>query len=72
MSSTRQAFLPGHPQPTPEWIERDSQIRQAFIALGQTLQPVLEFLPRGSKSLTIEKNIQGFHYKVTITPVEEK
>jgi hypothetical protein len=72
MSSPRQSFLPGHPQPTPEWVERDARIREAFIALGSALQPVLEFLPRGSQSLTIEKRIQGFRYKVTITPIEEK
>lgn len=72
MSSTRQTFLPGHPQPTPEAIQRDDEIRGAFIALGKTLQPVLEFLPSGSKSLTIQKKIQGFRYKVTITPAEEK
>ena len=72
MSATRQGFLPGHPQPTPEAIERDDRIREGFLALGRALEPVLEYLPSGSKALTIQKKIAGFRYKLTITPAEEK
>ncbi len=72
MSSPRQNFLPGHPQPTPEAIARDDKIREAFLELGRALTPTLEFLPSGSKALTIQKKIAGYRYRLTITPAEEK
>jgi len=65
-------YLPGHPQPTPEAVAREEQIRNAFLVLGKTLQPVIEVLPRGTKTLTIEKKIQGFHYRLTLTPIAEE
>jgi hypothetical protein len=72
MSAFGQPRLPGHPGPPPEALEREEQISNAFVILGKTLQPILENLPRGSKSLTIQRKIAGFRYRVTIEPVEEK
>jgi hypothetical protein len=70
MSTT--GYLPGHPQPTPEAVQRESDLRQAFLMLGKMMQPILEVLPRGTKGLTIEKKIQGFRYRLTITPLAEE
>ncbi|HLZ12560.1 MAG TPA: hypothetical protein VKP58_08230 [Candidatus Acidoferrum sp.] len=70
MSTT--PYLPGHPQPTPEQLQREEQLRNAFLVLGKTLQPILEGLPRGTKVLTIEKKIQGFHYRLTLSPIAEE
>ena len=72
MSTTRQSWIPGHPQPTPESIERDDKIREAFLGLGKALAPVLEYLPSGSQTLTIVKRIEGFHYKLSLERLQEK
>lgn len=72
MSAPGQAYLPGVPQPTPEAVRREEDLRQAFIMLGKMMQPILEVMPRGTQSLTIEKKIQGFRYRLTLTPLKEE
>jgi hypothetical protein len=36
------------------------------------MEPVLDVLPSGSKSLKLKRKVGGFRYEVTITPAEEK
>ena len=64
-----QASFPGHSTlQDKDLAQREDKLVRLFVELYETLAPVLNALPRGSRKLQIVRKVRGVEFAITITP----
>lgn len=67
--SHQQTAFPGHSTlQDKDLAEREDKLVRLFIDLYETLSPVLNALPRGSRRLQIVRKVRGVEFAITLTP----
>ena len=67
--SHRQSAFPGHSTlENKELAEREDRLTRLFVEMFETLSPVLNALPRGSRQLTIVRKVRGVEFAIKLTP----
>ena len=67
--SHRQSAFPGHSTlENKDLAEREDKLTRLFVEFFDTLAPVLNGLPRGSRQLVIVRKLRGVEFQIRLTP----